>query len=103
MSKGPASVMDRQLHARGHPPRRSFLSPQGYKSPTEYIATQGPLPETRNDFWKMVLQQKSHIVVMLTQCNERRRVSLATRLPHPLLWVMMSDSAGTRRLKHEPR
>ncbi|CAL8323062.1 unnamed protein product [Lota lota] len=46
----------------------------GYKSPREYIATQGPLPETRNDFWKMVLQQKSPIIVMLTQCNERRRV-----------------------------
>uniref|UniRef100_A0A672NX92 Protein tyrosine phosphatase receptor type O n=1 Tax=Sinocyclocheilus grahami TaxID=75366 RepID=A0A672NX92_SINGR len=46
----------------------------GYNSPHEFIATQGPLPETRNDFWKMVLQQKSHIVVMLTQCNERRRV-----------------------------
>lgn len=47
---------------------------QGYKSPREYIATQGPLPETRNEFWKMVLQQKSPIIVMLTQCNERRRV-----------------------------
>ncbi|KAM3832740.1 receptor-type tyrosine-protein phosphatase O isoform 1-T1 [Vipera latastei] len=46
----------------------------GYNSPQEYIATQGPLPETRNDFWKMVLQQKSHIIVMLTQCNEKRRV-----------------------------
>uniref|UniRef100_A0A3Q3N684 Protein tyrosine phosphatase receptor type O n=1 Tax=Mastacembelus armatus TaxID=205130 RepID=A0A3Q3N684_9TELE len=46
----------------------------GYKHAKEYIATQGPLPETRNDFWKMVLQQKSPIVVMLTQCNERRRV-----------------------------
>uniref|UniRef100_A0A667YZY7 Protein tyrosine phosphatase receptor type O n=1 Tax=Myripristis murdjan TaxID=586833 RepID=A0A667YZY7_9TELE len=46
----------------------------GYKHPKEYIATQGPLPETRNDFWKMVLQQKSPIIVMLTQCNERRRV-----------------------------
>ncbi|XP_015208471.1 receptor-type tyrosine-protein phosphatase O isoform X2 [Lepisosteus oculatus] len=46
----------------------------GYRSPREYIATQGPLPETKNDFWKMVLQQKSHIIVMLTQCNERRRV-----------------------------
>ncbi|KAG7267427.1 hypothetical protein CRUP_021332, partial [Coryphaenoides rupestris] len=46
----------------------------GYKSPREYIATQGPLPETRNEFWKMVLQQKSPIIVMLTQCNERRRV-----------------------------
>lgn len=48
---------------------------QGYKHSKEYIATQGPLPETRNDFWKMVLQQKSPIIVMLTQCNERRRVS----------------------------
>uniref|UniRef100_A0A669PEM0 Receptor-type tyrosine-protein phosphatase O n=2 Tax=Phasianus colchicus TaxID=9054 RepID=A0A669PEM0_PHACC len=46
----------------------------GYNSPQEYIATQGPLPETRNDFWKMVLQQKSQIIVMLTQCNEKRRV-----------------------------
>ncbi|XP_060240304.1 receptor-type tyrosine-protein phosphatase O isoform X3 [Meriones unguiculatus] len=46
----------------------------GYNSPQEYIATQGPLPETRNDFWKMVLQQKSPIIVMLTQCNEKRRV-----------------------------
>lgn len=50
---------------------------QGYKHAKEYIATQGPLPETRNDFWKMVLQQKSPIIVMLTQCNERRRVSTA--------------------------
>ncbi|KAK2493211.1 hypothetical protein MC885_005767, partial [Smutsia gigantea] len=46
----------------------------GYNSPQEYIATQGPLPETRNDFWKMVLQQKSQLIVMLTQCNEKRRV-----------------------------
>ncbi|XP_061570376.1 receptor-type tyrosine-protein phosphatase O-like isoform X1 [Cololabis saira] len=46
----------------------------GYKHSKEYIATQGPLPETRNDFWKMVLQQKSPIIVMLTQCSERRRV-----------------------------
>uniref|UniRef100_A0A665VCF8 protein-tyrosine-phosphatase n=1 Tax=Echeneis naucrates TaxID=173247 RepID=A0A665VCF8_ECHNA len=46
----------------------------GYKHVKEYIATQGPLPETRNDFWQMVLQQKSSIIVMLTQCNERRRV-----------------------------
>ncbi|XP_016114501.1 LOW QUALITY PROTEIN: receptor-type tyrosine-protein phosphatase O-like [Sinocyclocheilus grahami] len=53
----------------------------GYNSPHEFIATQGPLPETRNDFWKMVLQQKSHIVVMLTQCNERRRC----------FWLLQAD------------
>lgn len=55
---------------------------QGYNSPQEYIATQGPLPETRNDFWKMVLQQKSQIIVMLTQCNEKRRVSPGWGCPH---------------------
>ncbi|XP_069765478.1 receptor-type tyrosine-protein phosphatase O isoform X2 [Narcine bancroftii] len=46
----------------------------GFNSAREYIATQGPLAETRNDFWKMIIQQKSGIVVMLTQCNERRRI-----------------------------
>ncbi|KAM3909831.1 receptor-type tyrosine-protein phosphatase O isoform 2-T2 [Leptodactylus fuscus] len=46
----------------------------GYSSLQEYIATQGPLPDTRNDFWKMILQQKSQVVVMLTQCNEKRRI-----------------------------
>ncbi|TRY82700.1 hypothetical protein DNTS_018764 [Danionella cerebrum] len=45
----------------------------GYNSAQEYIATQGPLPDTRNDFWQMVMQQKSQIIVMLTQCSERRR------------------------------
>ncbi|KAM4036979.1 receptor-type tyrosine-protein phosphatase O isoform 2-T2 [Anomaloglossus baeobatrachus] len=46
----------------------------GYNSSQEYIATQGPLPDTRNDFWKMILQQKSQAIVMLTQCNEKRRI-----------------------------
>lgn len=57
------------------------LTFQGYNSSQEYIATQGPLPETRNDFWKMVLQQKSQIIVMLTQCNEKRRVSASGAVP----------------------
>ncbi|XP_018107293.1 receptor-type tyrosine-protein phosphatase O isoform X2 [Xenopus laevis] len=46
----------------------------GYSAVQEYIATQGPLPETRNDFWKMILQQKCQVIVMLTQCNEKRRI-----------------------------
>ncbi|XP_055950621.1 receptor-type tyrosine-protein phosphatase F-like [Argiope bruennichi] len=37
----------------------------------EYIATQGPLPNTVNDFWTVVWQQSVPIVVMLTQCVER--------------------------------
>ncbi|XP_021179369.2 receptor-type tyrosine-protein phosphatase O isoform X2 [Fundulus heteroclitus] len=63
----------------------------GYRHSNEYIATQGPLPETRNDFWKMVLQQKSPIVVMLTQCNERRRVKCDHYWPFTDEPVMYGD------------
>eukprot|EP01103_Thecamoeba_quadrilineata_P007215 TRINITY_DN1700_c0_g1_i1.p1 TRINITY_DN1700_c0_g1~~TRINITY_DN1700_c0_g1_i1.p1 ORF type:complete len:297 (-),score=23.67 TRINITY_DN1700_c0_g1_i1:46-936(-) len=36
-----------------------------------YIATQAPLPHTFNDFWKMIWEQKSPIIIMLTKLVER--------------------------------
>jgi len=39
-----------------------------------YIAAQGPLPETSGDFWQMVWDQRSSLVVMLTTNVERGRV-----------------------------
>lgn len=38
-----------------------------------YIATQGPLASTTTDFWRMVQQESSHLVVMLTTVMERGR------------------------------
>ncbi|GAB0093374.1 Tyrosine-protein phosphatase [Sergentomyia squamirostris] len=38
-----------------------------------YIATQGPLTNTTTDFWRMVQQESSHLVVMLTTVMERGR------------------------------
>ena len=38
---------------------------QGLRSPCDYLATQAPLISTVPDFWKMVWEQKSPIVVML--------------------------------------
>lgn len=38
-----------------------------------YIATQGPLSNTTTDFWRMVQQESSHLVVMLTTVIERGR------------------------------
>lgn len=38
-----------------------------------YIATQGPLANTTLDFWRMVQQESSYLVVMLTTVLERGR------------------------------
>uniref|UniRef100_A0A3Q3FBX1 protein-tyrosine-phosphatase n=1 Tax=Labrus bergylta TaxID=56723 RepID=A0A3Q3FBX1_9LABR len=46
----------------------------GNTSRREYVATQGPLPGTKDDFWKMVWEQNVHNVVMVTQCVEKGRV-----------------------------
>ena len=37
------------------------------------ITLQGPLPNTTVDFWKMVLQQKTEVIVMTTGITEKGR------------------------------
>ncbi|KAJ8287374.1 hypothetical protein COCON_G00000330 [Conger conger] len=46
----------------------------GYQRPSHYIATQGPVHETVYDFWRMVWQEQSACVVMVTNLVEVGRV-----------------------------
>uniref|UniRef100_A0A672RBS6 Receptor-type tyrosine-protein phosphatase F n=1 Tax=Sinocyclocheilus grahami TaxID=75366 RepID=A0A672RBS6_SINGR len=47
----------------------------GYRKQNAYIATQGPLPETLSDFWRMVWEQRASTIVMMTRLEEKTRVS----------------------------
>ncbi|XP_015201355.2 tyrosine-protein phosphatase non-receptor type 9 isoform X1 [Lepisosteus oculatus] len=57
----------------------SFMD--GYKRKSAYIATQGPLPKTFGDFWRMVWEQRVLIIVMTTRVVERGRVKCGQYWP----------------------
>jgi protein tyrosine phosphatase len=46
----------------------------GFRTPRAYIGTQGPTLETFNAFWRMVWEQNTHVVVMITHLFESGKV-----------------------------
>ncbi|XP_018597253.1 receptor-type tyrosine-protein phosphatase mu isoform X4 [Scleropages formosus] len=53
----------------------------GYHRPNHYIATQGPMQETVIDFWRMVWQENTATIVMVTNLVEVGRVKCCKYWP----------------------
>lgn len=70
----------------------------GYRKQNAYIATQGPLPETFGDFWRMVWEQRAATVVMMTRLEEKSRVRLLKRFLD-WCWVLLRCSDLTSHLE----
>ncbi|XP_051543424.1 receptor-type tyrosine-protein phosphatase mu-like isoform X8 [Myxocyprinus asiaticus] len=53
----------------------------GYHRPNHYIATQGPMQETIYDFWRMIWQENTATIVMVTNLVEVGRVKCCKYWP----------------------
>uniref|UniRef100_A0A7N6BS85 protein-tyrosine-phosphatase n=1 Tax=Anabas testudineus TaxID=64144 RepID=A0A7N6BS85_ANATE len=59
----------------------NYIDVSGYHRPRHYIATQGPMQETVRDFWRMVWQENSASIVMVTNLVEVGRVKCVRYWP----------------------
>jgi protein tyrosine phosphatase len=68
------------------PPHADFVNANfvdSWCAPKRYIATQGPLPNTFADFWRMVWEHEVAVILMLTREIESGVVKCARYWPEP--------------------
>ena len=71
---------------------------QGYHSPKAFIAAQSPMATTVDDFWSMIWENKSQVVVLLCQLVENEEVSSVHShmcLQYVESWVWCNYSLST--------
>jgi protein tyrosine phosphatase len=52
----------------------NFINSASRVNDQAFIATQGPLPKTKENFWRMIWQEKSRLIINLTKTKEHGKV-----------------------------
>uniref|UniRef100_A0A8C4Z9Z8 Receptor-type tyrosine-protein phosphatase alpha n=1 Tax=Gadus morhua TaxID=8049 RepID=A0A8C4Z9Z8_GADMO len=63
----------------------SFVN--GYQEKNKFIGAQGPKEETLNDFWRMIWEQNTATIVMVTNLKERKECKCAQYWPDQGCWT----------------
>uniref|UniRef100_A0A8C8RRU1 Receptor-type tyrosine-protein phosphatase alpha n=1 Tax=Pelusios castaneus TaxID=367368 RepID=A0A8C8RRU1_9SAUR len=63
----------------------SFIN--GYQEKNKFIAAQGPKEETVNDFWRMIWEQNTATIVMVTNLKERKECKCSQYWPDQGCWT----------------
>lgn len=58
---------------------------KGASGSPAYIASQGPLPNTVNDFWRMVVECEVQVIVMA--CNAQESGKVCSELPYFIIII----------------
>ncbi|CAK9140275.1 unnamed protein product [Ilex paraguariensis] len=77
---------DYRSSARGYI-NASFITTS--ESVSQFIATQGPLPHTFEDFWEMIIQNRCPVIVMLTRLIDNYKV--LNCIEFKVIFVVFSD------------
>lgn len=81
---------------RNNDPTSSYINANyinGYKGERNaYIATQGPMSNTINDFWCMIWNERVTCCVMITKLIERNKNKCESYLPEKLFQPVAYDN-----------